>query len=101
MAVLKALPEQAIISSLKGKLDFYVHQGVPCARKWPHIPPYVRSSKELTNQMPFAWAAANWGALSLEVQSAYNETAQGSSLSGRDLFSKAFIADYFREGQWD
>ena len=100
MAKLEVLPAQAIIDSLKGKIDFYEWRGISCARKWPHIPPYVRSPQELATHEAFAWAAANWNSLSPEVVSAYNETAQGSSLSGRDLFIKAFISDYFREGQW-
>jgi len=99
-----------IISGFKGKIDYYVNYqacdcsvsgpGIPCARKWPRIPPYARSPRELATQEPFAWAGANWNSLSVEVQDAYRETATGSSLSGRDLFSKSFISDYFREGQW-
>ncbi|GAI33827.1 unnamed protein product [marine sediment metagenome] len=100
MAKLEVLPEQAIIDSFKGTIDFYLWMGIPCARKWPFIPPYVRSPQELATHDAFAWAAANWKSLSPEVVSAYNETAQGSSLSGRDLFVKSFISDYFREGQW-
>ncbi len=100
MAKLEVLPHQAIIDSLKGKLDFYEWMGIPCARKWPFIPPYVRSPEELATQEAFAWAAANWNSLSPEVVSAFNETAQGSSLSGRDLFVKSFISDYFRDWQW-
>ncbi|GAI99482.1 unnamed protein product, partial [marine sediment metagenome] len=47
-----------------------------------------------------AWAAANWNALSQAVKDAYNETAEEAGMTGRDLFTKAFISDYFREGQW-
>lgn len=110
MAKLRTLPSMKIISGFKGVIDFYINYqscdrsvsgpGIPCARKWPHIPPYQRSPKELSTHVAFAWAAANWKSLSPEVQSAYWETAQSSSLTGRDLFVKSFISDYFREGQW-
>lgn len=101
MAVLKVLPHQAIIDGFKGKIDYYVHCGVPCARKWPSSPGQKRSPSVEAQWLAFAWAAANWNALSPYVQQAYRDTAEEMSMSGRDLFVKSFIADYFREGQWD
>lgn len=101
LAKLIALPEVAIINGFKGTIDFYVHDGQPCARRWPRSPGKRRSPAVEAQWLAFAWAAANWDALSPEVQLAYVTTAQEMSMSGRDLFVKAFIADYFREGQWD
>ncbi len=99
-----------IISGFKGVIDFYVNyqscdpetrgKGIPCARKWPVTPLSHRSPGEQESWEAWAWVAANWNSLAPEVQSAYTETAQGSSLTGRDLFTKSFISDYFREGQW-
>ncbi len=110
MAKLKALPSLAVISGFKGVIDFYVNYqtcpaltgevGQPCARKWPVTPLSHRSPGEQASWEAWAWAAANWNSLSQEVKTAYLETAQGSSLTGRDLFTKSFISDYFREGQW-
>lgn len=111
MAKLGALPAQAIVDGFKGVIDYYVnHQtcdpelagpGIPCARSWPVTPPANRSPGEQVSWPAFAWATANWNSLSQEVQDAYKATAQGTNLTGRDLFTKAFITDYFREGQWD
>ena len=101
MAKLIVLPEEAIISGFKGVVDYYVHDRQPCARKWPRSSGKRRSPAVEAQWLPFAWAAANWNALSPEVQEAYVATAQEMTLSGRDLFTKAFISDYFREGQWE
>lgn len=101
MAKLAALPSTAIISGFKGVIDYYVHRGIPCVRRWPRSPGKKRSAEVEAQWPAFAYAAANWDALSQYVQDAYRTTAAESSLSGRDLFTKSFIRDYFREGQWD
>lgn len=101
MAVIKKLPSLAVIGGFKGKLDYYVHDGVPCVRSWPRSPGKRRSPSVEAQWPAFAWAAANWNSLSPYVQEAYNQTAQEMTMSGRDLFVKSFISDYFREGQWD
>lgn len=101
MAKLKKLPNLAIINGFKGKIDYYIWCGVPCARSWPRSPGRLRAPAVKAQWPAFAWAAANWNSLSPEVQEAYRRTAQESRMSGRDLFVKSFISDYFRDGQWD
>lgn len=111
MARLETLPSEAIISGFRGVIDYYVYhpscpaetgvKGIPCARRWPRSPGHRRAPAVEAQWAAFAWAAANWNSLSPEVQEAYNQTAQGSGMSGRDLFVKSYISDYFREGQWD
>jgi len=100
MVILKTLPHQAIIDGFKGKIDFYVHRGIPCARSWPKSPGRRRAPRVKAQWQAFAYASATWNKLSPEVQQAYKQTAQESNLTGRDLFTKSFISDYFREGQW-
>jgi len=101
VARLDVLPSEAIIDGLKGILDYYVHKGIPCVRSWPRSPGHRRAPAVEAQWAAFSWAAANWNSLTPEVQAAYTQTAQGSSLTGRDLFMKSFISDYFRDGQWD
>lgn len=100
LAKLTKLPEQAIIDGFKGTLDFYVHDTIPCVRKWPRSPGHRRAPAVEAQWIAFAWAAANWNSLSDEMKQAYEETASEVFMTGRDLFTKSFITDYFRKGQW-
>lgn len=110
MVKLLALPEQSIIDGFKGVIDFYVHyqtcnrsnagSGTPCARSWPRSPGQKRASAVEAQWSAFSFAASNWNSLDPYVQAAYKSTVQETNLTPRDLFTKAFITDYFREGQW-
>lgn len=110
MSKLHALPAQAIIDGLKGVIDYYVHyqtcdrsnagSGTPCARSWPRSPGQERAPAVEAQWAAFAYAAKNWNSLDPYVQEAYKATVQETNLTPRDLFTKAFITDYFREGQW-
>ncbi|GAI98357.1 unnamed protein product, partial [marine sediment metagenome] len=57
MAKLKVLPHQAIIDGLKGKVDFYLHRGIPCARKWPKSPGHLRAPAVMAQWQTFTDAA--------------------------------------------
>ncbi|GAI67499.1 unnamed protein product [marine sediment metagenome] len=92
MAVITKMPGAAVISGFKGTLDFYVHQGTNCVRKWPRSPGHSRAPGVEAGWPAFAWAASNWNSLSPEVQDAYKTMASGTKLTGRDLFVKSFIS---------
>lgn len=101
MAIITKLPGLKIIDGFKGVLDFYVYMGKVVVRTWPKKPSMPRSPASTATALVFGYAAHYWNALSPEIQQAYNDTASGSSLTGRDLFVKSFIKSYFRPGQWD
>ena len=111
MTKLRALPGQSIIDGLKGVIDYYVHyqscdrssagSGTPCARSWPRSPGQDRAPAVEAQWPAFTYAATNWNSLDPYVQDAYKATVQETNLTPRDLFTKAFITDYFRNGQWD
>jgi len=96
MAVLKVLPHQDIISGLKGKIDFYVHCGTPCARRWPRSPGKRRAPAVEAQWSKFAYVAGLWSSTSKSVQDAYNEMASGSGLTGRDLFTRGYLTNIYR-----
>jgi len=96
MAKLLVLPSQGIISGFKGTIDFYVHDGQPCARKWPRSPGKKRSPSVEAQWPIFAAAAKLWNELSDEVRLAYITMASGTALSGRDLFTKSYITGIYR-----
>ena len=91
MAKIKALPAEHIISGFKGKLDYYVHNGVACVRKWPRSPGRRRAPAVEAGWPAFAYAATEWKNLSPEVQESYNRMAEGTGLSGRDMFQRAYL----------
>ncbi|GAI21985.1 unnamed protein product, partial [marine sediment metagenome] len=43
MAVITKMPGMAIVNGFKGTLDFYVHCGTNCVRKWPRSPGHSRA----------------------------------------------------------
>lgn len=85
------MPSAAIIGGFKGTVDFYVHRGQPCARKWPRSPGRKRAPAVEAQWPAFAWAASYWNELSQEVRDAYSQMAKGTYLTGRDIFVKNFI----------
>lgn len=96
MVKLTALPEQAIISGLKGKIDFYLWKGIPVARRWPRSPGHRRAPAVEAQWPAFSYATKLWPYLSLELQAAYRETVHGTKMSGRDLLIKAYITGYLK-----
>lgn len=96
MAKLAVLPEQAIISGFKGKIDFYVHRGIPCARAWPRPPRGVRAPAVQAQWPDFTYAAKEWSNLSEVVQDSYRSLATGSALSGRDMQVRAYLTGLYR-----
>jgi hypothetical protein len=89
------MPYQAIIDGFKGKIDFYVHDGVPCARKWPRSPGHDRAPAVEAQWPLFTEAVQLWPTLPADIQAAYNKMAEGTGLSGRDLFERAYISGIF------
>lgn len=96
MAKLAVMPHQAIIDGFKGTVDFYVYMGIPCARAWPKSPGKQRSPAVMAQWPAFAYAAGEWRNLSVAVQDAYNQLATNSGLSGKDMFTRAYLAGLYR-----
>ena len=91
MAKIANLPGLEVINGFKGVIDFYVHDGQPCARKWPASPGHHRAPAVQATWPAFAWAASNWNSLSPAVQEAYRQMAVSTNMTARDIFTKSFI----------
>ena len=91
MAKLLKLPGQAVIGGFKGVIDYYVHDGIACARKWPRSPGRKRAPAVEAQWPIFATAVKLWNTLSPEVRDAYNRMSTGLTMSGRDIFIKSYI----------
>lgn len=92
MARLIALPGQAIISGLKGKVDFYLWKGIPCARKWPIWPDRKPYPLEKIAQDTFAYSVKSWPAQPEFLRSQFQRMAAGTPFSPRDLFMRSYLS---------
>jgi len=100
MAVLDSMPQQSIVDGFKGTVDFYMHQGRACARSWPRSPGHRRSPAVEAQWPAFTLAARLWSQLSPAVQAAYRQMAQGTNYTAKDLFTKGYLSDLYRDGEW-
>ena len=91
MAVIKAMPSEAIISGYKGTLDYYYNMGLACVRRWPRSPGHLRTPAVMSTWEAFATASRLWMQLSPEVQRSYEELATGTGLTGRDMFQRSYL----------
>lgn len=95
MAKIKKLPSARVISGFKGKIDFYVHDGVPIARSWPRKPSQARNPQVQAQWPAFAYSAHFWNYLPPDIQSAYTTMAKRSGLNGRDLSARAYLGGLY------
>jgi len=98
LAILPALPAQAIIDQVAGVLDFYVQhlnpsdeRGIVCVRKWPSYVPehYPASSKVM--QPYFAYVNKMAPFISPTVLEAYKAMAGGTGLAWKDFLVRCYI----------
>lgn len=91
MAKLANMPSTAIIDGFKGVIDYYVHDGIPCARRWPRSPSAPRAPAVQATWQVFIDAVALWPTLSPAVMQAYKDMAVDTTLTGRDYFMKSYM----------
>jgi len=106
MAKLANLPALDIISGFKGTIDFYVNYqacdrevagpGIPCARKWPRSPGHDRAPDVEAQWSAFTTSTTLWNELSQEIKDTYNTLAQGTGLTGRDMFTRSYLSGLYR-----
>lgn len=95
MAKLTALPSLAIIDGYKGVIDFYIHRGIPCARKWPTSPGRIRSEAVMAQWPVFSNASRLWTQLTPAARQPYVDMAVSTNLTPRDIFTKSYISGMF------
>jgi hypothetical protein len=92
VAKIGKLPGLNIIKGFKGTLDYYVWKGIACVRSWPRSPGHRRAPAVEAQWSAFAQASKLWNELSPVVQEAYKRMSAGTSLSGRDVFTKSYLS---------
>lgn len=91
MARLDALPEQAIISAMKGTVDYYLWRGIPCARMWPRWPKRDPHPDEKANQDAFAYVQSHLSLLPDYLIDQYKRMAVGTPWTWRDLLLSTYM----------
>ncbi len=91
MAKLTNLPGLEIISGFKGTIDFYVHDGIPCARSWPRSPGHDRAPAVQAQWSAFTTASRLWRLIDQDTRDAFNAMAAGTNMTGRDIQVKSYI----------
>lgn len=91
MARLTAMPNQAIVDTLAGVIDFYYWKGIPVARKWPHWPARVAHAEEKAAQERFAYAQQMWVFLPEFLKAQYRLMAASTPVTARDIFTRAYL----------
>lgn len=91
MAKLPGMPAQEVISTFKGAVDFYLWNGINCARSWPRWKFLPRTPAVQVYIDLFTEAMTTWANLPAVIRDAYDQQAQGSGLIGRDLWVRAYI----------
>lgn len=95
MAKIKELPAEAIIGGFKGTIDYYLHDGIPCVRRWPQSPGKIRSPAVMEQWAAWSYVASAWRDLDPRLRSLYERMSKGSSLTGRDLFTRSYLSGAF------
>lgn len=98
MVKLGALPDRETIDKYKGLVDFYLWRGIPCARKWPYIPPYARSSREIANQALLGYIMHASATLAPAVALHYAVMAERHYLRWQDYLVRGYIGGYNYKG---
>lgn len=92
MALIKEMPSMKIISGFRGVLDFYYWMGKPVCRKWPRKPVTSRNPNVRAQWPTFAASTRLWNQLAPDVRQAYVDMAASTRLTGRDVFTRAYIS---------
>jgi len=96
MAKVTALPAKGIISGFKGALDFYLHDGQVCVRRWPKSPGKKRSVAVEAQWTSFTYASQLWNTLTPELQNSFRPISSGTGLSARDMAMRAYMSGLHR-----
>jgi hypothetical protein len=90
VAKLRSLPELEVIKGFRGILDFYVHKGIPCARRWPRRPRVPRSPASQQTAALFATAVKAFSSADASVRAAAKAMVSQSDLTWRDAMLRAY-----------
>lgn len=93
------MPGLKTIDGFKGTIDYYVHDGQPCVRKWPRSPGHRRAPAVEAQWTAFTYAAKIWASVSPYVRRAYARMGHPPMKRDMDWFMRAYLRgiDYGEE----
>jgi hypothetical protein len=97
MAIIDALPSIDIIRGYKGVIDFYVHRGIICARKWPktHWESYTPAAQ--ATAATFGQTARAVTRAAPEVIQAARDMAGGTPQTWKDVYMSILLGGVWIE----
>lgn len=96
MAIIREMPGQKIIDGFKGKIDFYYHDGIACARRWPRSQGKSQTPASVAQQPAFAYCSRLWMSAAPIVRDAYAAMASATGLHQKDAFTRAYYGTLLR-----
>lgn len=96
MAKIRKLPNSKIIDGFKGKVDFYLYMGVPCARKWPRSQGKSQTPASVAQWPMFTYVQRLRPHVSPFVRQAYYDLARDCGLHVWDWFMRGYYGEIYR-----
>lgn len=96
MAKLKSFVGQKVIDGFKGTIDFYIHDGVQCARTWPRSQGKSQTQSSVAQQPMFSYVQKLRPQVSLAVYDAYYNLARDCGLHIWDWFMRGYYGNIYR-----
>jgi len=96
VAIIAKMPGMKVIDGFKGKIDFYVYMGLPCARKWPRSQGKSQTPASVAQWPVWRRAAELWPQVSPDVRQALRDMTQGTNLTAKDMFFRGYVAGTLR-----
>lgn len=96
MVVLKSFVGRKIIDGFKGKLDFYIHDGVQCVRSWPRSQGKSQTPTSIAQWPMFTYASQSWMEISPFVREAYFAICAECGLHAKDWFMRGYITGIYK-----
>lgn len=96
MVILKSFVGRRVIDGFKGTVDFYLHDGVQCARTWPRSQGRSQTPASVAQQPMFTYVQKLRPQVSAFVQEAYKNLAIDCGLHKWDWFMRGYYGDIYR-----
>lgn len=96
MAKIKEMLGRRQIDGFKGKIDFYYHDGVAIARRWPRSQGKSQTPASVAQQPMFTYVQQLRSQVAPIVIDAYHDLAAASGLHTWDWFMRGYYGKIYR-----